>query len=153
MLLHFTIWPTPDEYFYATITDAFDDILEGERSAGQLNTEHTYLFSVLHFIYTKIFNISDLMVGRTIMLLFAFGNFILLYLLAKKNKIKKEQRIWYLLLLLLIPGFWLFSVRLMLDIPAAFCVLLIIYLLINKSSPYKLSLALVLLLLIKELFS
>lgn len=152
MLLHFTIWPTPDEYFYATITDAFDDILEGERSAGQLNTEHTYLFSVLHFIYTKIFNISDLMVGRTIMLLFAFGNFILLYLLAKKNKIKKEQRIWYLLLLLLIPGFWLFSVRLMLDIPAAFCVLLIIYLLINKSSPYKLSLALVLLLLIKEYY-
>ncbi|MFH1457008.1 MAG: hypothetical protein ABIF17_02745, partial [Patescibacteria group bacterium] len=86
------------------------------------------------------------------MLLFNVGIIILLYLIAKNIKIKKENRIWFLLLLLLIPGFWIYSIRLMLDVPAAFSVLLIIYLLIKKGSAYKISAALLLLLLVKEYY-
>ncbi|MFH1457251.1 MAG: hypothetical protein ABIF17_04050, partial [Patescibacteria group bacterium] len=55
-------------------------------------------------------------------------------------------------LLLLIPGFWIFSVRLMLGVPATFAIALIIYLLLKKAPFYQIVLSVLLLLLTKEYY-
>ena len=59
---------------------------------------------------------------------------------------------WFLWLLLLIPGFWLFSVRLMLDIPATAMIAIVMLLVLKKAKPIWIGLAMLGVILVKEYY-
>ncbi|MDP3970730.1 MAG: hypothetical protein Q8P90_03445 [bacterium] len=151
-LLNNWIWPTPDEYIYANIVNAFKGAFNGEISWYNINTEHTFLVAFVAFLYNLITNPQTLTEYRIPIFIFAAGFIISLYLLTNHLDIKKERRKWFLFILLLIPGFWIFSVRLMLDIPATFAFTFLVYLLAKKAKAYQIGLGLLLLMLIKDYY-
>lgn len=147
------LWPTTDEYFYSIISNTIKtSIVDHQIALSDIDSEHMPLIPFISFAYNYIFHTSSFIATRIFIIFFNFGIIILLYCLARELHLMKNERSWFLWFLLLIPGFWIFSVRLMLDIPATFVILLIILLLIKKSPSYQVGLAVTLLLITKEYY-
>lgn len=147
------LWPTTDEYFYSIISNAIKtSIIDHQISLYNIDSEHMPLIPFISFAYNFIFHNPSFVASRIFIIFFNSGIIILLYYLARELHLIKNERSWFLWFLLLIPGFWIFSVRLMLDIPATFAILLIIFLLVKKSPSYQVGLAMTLLLITKEYY-
>lgn len=145
-------WPTPDEYLYANLARAFAEAAQGRIAWADISTEHVSLLSYCSYLYNSILHPQSLLASRPIIFGFALGIITLLYNMGKTLQLSIKQRSWWLWLLLLIPGFWVFSVRLMLDIPATFGMTLVTYLLLKKAPAYQIGLATALLLCLKEYY-
>lgn len=152
LLLNQWLWPTPDEYLYANLANSFTAAWHHAVAWQNIDTEHVGLLSALSAVYNSIFSPQTLTASRAVMLMFPLGIIVLLYGMAPTFIISVKHRIWILWLLLLIPGFWVFSVRLMLDIPATLAVGLILYLLLQRRSAIYVSLAVILLLCFREYY-
>lgn len=152
MFLNLWLWPTPDEYYYATLVNSFNAAWHGELLWSDINTEHVGFIPLLSFIFNSLTGINSFPLNRIPIFFFALGIIYIFYKIPTLLNAPKKERLWMLWLLLLIPGYWLFSVRLMLDIPGAFSVLLVIYLLLKKAPSYQIGLALILVLITKEYY-
>ncbi|OGY79828.1 MAG: hypothetical protein A3B74_04200 [Candidatus Kerfeldbacteria bacterium RIFCSPHIGHO2_02_FULL_42_14] len=152
VLLNTWLWPTSDEFFYGLITKAFLAASHGEIHWSDIDTEHTGLVPFVSFLWNSIFHPKTFLSSRLVMLVFSLGTLALLYNISKAAKLDRTYWMWSLWLLLLIPGFWIFSMRLMLDFPALFSITLLSYLLIRKAPGLRIGLAFLLLLLIKEYY-
>lgn len=150
--LNYWLWPTPDEYYYANLSEAFAAAQRGEIVWSDINTEHVGTVPYLSFLYSWLTGSDSFVQSRMPMAGFGLGCIILFYALGRSIGLPKKQQLWFLWLLLLIPGFWIFSVRFMLDVPATFSLLLLIWLLIKKSPAYQVALGVLLVLLIKEYY-
>ncbi len=151
-LLNQWLWPTSDEFFYGIQAKSFQAASQGLMRWSDINTEHVGLVSFLSFIWNIIFHPNTLAASRMVIFSYSLGIMALLYGIGKAAGLENKYRMWPIWLLLLIPGFWIFSVRLMLDIPATFGVALIVYLLIKRAPSYQIGLALLLVLLLKEYY-
>lgn len=152
IVINHWFWPTPDEYLYANLAKAFTAAAHGRMHWTDINTEHVGLVAYLSYLYNTLFQPQTFFGSRGIIFGFSLGIILLLYAMTFELGLATKHRMWFLWLLLLIPGFWVFSVRLMLDIPATFGIALIIYLLIKKSPSYQIGLATALLLGLKEYY-
>ncbi|TSC92865.1 MAG: hypothetical protein CEN89_383 [Candidatus Berkelbacteria bacterium Licking1014_7] len=145
-------WPTPDEYLYASVARSIIAGIKGEICLSCFNTEHTYLVSAMVAIYQWLLGLGDieLIASRIPIIFFSLGTIYILWLISGKIIEKKEERSWFLWLLLLIPGYFVLSVRFLLDVPLTFGFALLIYLLIIRARAIWIGLGLALILLIKD---
>lgn len=145
-------WPTPDEYLYASAARSIIAGVQHKICLDCLNTEHTYLVSAIVALWQWLFKIGlfSLALVRLPIIFFSLGTIYIIWQIADKTAVEKSERSWFLWLLLLIPGFFVLSVRFLLDVPLAFGFSLLLLLLIKKSSPIFLGLVLLLILLTKE---
>lgn len=152
LIINRWFWPTPDEYLYASVTRSISAGLEGRICLSCFNTEHTYLVQAVSAGYQSIVNTSpyDLAGGRVFNLFFSLITIYLIWLIAKQVVKKPEERIWFLWLLLLVPGYFVLSVRFLLDVPLIFGFAFLIYLMIIKARPIWLGVGLVVILLTKD---
>ncbi|MBI4407881.1 MAG: hypothetical protein HY565_05290, partial [Candidatus Kerfeldbacteria bacterium] len=151
-MLNNWLWPTPDEYFYALLAENFKAAFNGQQVFGDIQTEHVGLVAFMTALYQQIMHPSTLLASRVALFGFSLGIIVLIYQIAATLGLSIKERMYWLLLLLLIPGYWIFSVRLMLDIPGTFGVILVLYLLLKKAPSYQVGLGLLLLLLLKEYY-
>jgi GT2 family glycosyltransferase len=153
IILNPIIWPVNDEYYYAIIGKAiYSSIFEKTIFLGDLNTEHTPLVAFIIAAAYAFFKIDSISQLRFISIIASLGSVILFYSIFLQLGIKKKIVVLLLGLLFLIPDFWVYSVRLTLEMPLLFSFTLLIYLLIKKSSLVKISLALFLILWVKEYY-
>ncbi len=150
--LNYWLWPTPDEYFYAILAENFRAALNGQMIFGDIHTEHVGLVAFITAAYQYVVHPNTLLASRVPIFGFSLGIMILIYQIAATLGLSIKERMSWLLLLLLIPGYWIFSVRLMLDIPGTFGAILVLYLLLKKAPSYQVGLGLLLLLLLKEYY-
>ena len=146
------LWPTPDEYFYALLAENFKAAFNGQMAFGDIQTEHVGLVAFITALYQQVMHPSTLLASRVALFGFSLSIIVLIYQIAVTLGLSIKERMWWLLLLLLIPGYWIFSVRLMLDTPGTFGVILVLYLLLKKAPSYQVGLGLLLLLLLKEYY-
>src|SRR3989338_2968012 len=146
------LWPTPDEYFYALLAENFKAAFNGQMAFGDIQTEHVGLVAFITALYQQVMHPSTLLASRVALFGFSLGIIVLIYQIAVTLGLSIKERMWWLLLLLLIPGYWIFSVRLMLDTPGTFGVILVLYILLKKAPSYQVGLGLLLLLLLKEYY-
>lgn len=152
LALNTWIWPTSDEFLYGVLANAFTAAAGGDMLWSDINTEHTWLIALIIFIYNNTVQPDSIIGSRVVIFPFAIGIIILLHKIPQLIGLDKKYHMWWLWLLLLIPGFWLFSVRLMLDIPSAFSLILLLYLLLKRAPVYQVALSLMLVLMIKEYY-
>lgn len=152
LLLNQWLWPTPDEYLYANLTNSFNAAWHHTLAWQNIDTEHVGLLSFMSLLYNWIFSPQTLTASRVVMVIFPLSIIALLYAIAPIFIVNAKHRLWLLWLLLLIPGFWVFSVRLMLDIPATLAMGFILYLLLKRRSVVYVSLAVILLLCFREYY-
>lgn len=145
-------WPTPDEYFYAILAENFRATFNGKIIFADIQTEHVGLVAFITALYQQVLHPSTLIASRVSVFFFSLGTIVLIYGIAKTVGLSVRERMWWLVLLLLIPGYWVFSVRLMLDIPGTFGAILVLYLLLKKAPSYQVGLGLLLVLLLKEYY-
>lgn len=152
LILNWWIIPTPDEYYYGVLAKAFTAASQGQIHWGDIDTEHTWLVPLLSFLYNTVIHPASLTASRYVIIPFALGTLAILYHIPRVIGIPQTQRMWWLWLLLAIPGFWIFSVRLMLEMPALFCFTLLCYLLLKRAPAYQTAGAMLLLLMVKEYY-
>lgn len=150
--LNVWIWPTSDEFLYGILAKMFAEAARGEMSFSDINTEHTWLVIFLSYVYNAIMQPESIVSSRAVIFPFALGTIFLLYKIPKVIGLESKYQMWWLWLLLLIPGFWLFSVRLMLEIPAVFSLTLLLYLLLKRAPVYYVGFAILLVLMTKEYY-
>ncbi|MFA5927131.1 MAG: hypothetical protein WCT32_02425 [Patescibacteria group bacterium] len=152
ILLNSWLWPTPDEYLYALVARSILAGARGEICLSCFNTEHTYLVSGVTSLYQLIFGIKnfDLVLSRIPIIFFSLVTIVLFWLIAKQVVREQKERAWFLILLLMIPGFFTLSVKMLLDVPLTFGFALLTYLLIIRSKIIWIGLALTIILLIKD---
>ncbi|MBI4032686.1 hypothetical protein HY374_03205 [Candidatus Berkelbacteria bacterium] len=152
LLINRWFWPTPDEYLYASVARSLIAGVQGDICLSCFNAEHTYLVPAVAALWASIAHppAIDLAASRIPVFAFSLGTIALLWLIAKEVVKERELRIWWLWLLLLIPGFFVLSVRFLLDVPLVFGFALLVYLLIRRSRTIWIGLALMLILLIKD---
>lgn len=151
-LINPLFWLTTDEYFYSIITRSFVDAAQGKIFWGDIVTEHVAFVPFLSFLFNSAFHPVTVYGPRVVIFFFSLGIMAVLYAIGKHMQLAPKERLWMLWLLLLLPGFWVFSVRIMLDIPAVFAIALIVYLLVKKAPSYQVGLGVLLLLLLKEYY-
>ncbi len=151
VLLNIWLWPTPDEYFYALLAHSFAAAQQGVLQWYNISTEHIAVLSGLVWLWQYIWPTTVFWEQRLVMIPFALG---IIWLVAAigKRVLPRDHEHWMLWLLLLIPGFWIFSVRLMLDIPSTFAIALLLYLLIARKPSLYVGAAVVNLLLFREYY-
>jgi len=151
-IINYWFWPTPDEYFYVSVSRSLVSSFTHTFCISCINTEHTYLVSSIVAFYQWVIHIDrfDLIYARVPIIAFSLGTVYLLWLISERVVEKKNERIWFLLLLLLIPGYFTHSVRFLLDVPLTFGFALLTYLLIVNARLVWISLSLALILLIKD---
>lgn len=145
------LWPTTDEYFYAATARSIRAGLEGTVCLACLNTEHPALVASLIALFEPLTSSGplDLIGSRLPMALFALGTILMLWLIARQMRIKAGERMWLPWLLLLLPGFFVLSARLMLDVPLTFAFAVLSYLLLSQARPVVIGLGLTLVMLTK----
>lgn len=145
-------WPTPDEYLYAAVARSLLAGFKGEICLSCFNTEHTYLVSGLSALYQGLVGTDpfDLAAQRIPVMFFSLGTIYLLWLIAREVVKDKREQLWFVWLLLLIPGYFVLSVRFLLDVPLIFGFALLMYLLIIRTKPLLLGIALAVILLAKD---
>lgn len=146
------LWPTPDEYLYASVARSLIVGLKGEICLGCLNTEHPYLVSSLVALYQWARGLSplDLIASRVPIIFFSLGTIVILWLIAGRVVPRPRERSWLLWLLLLVPGYFILSTRLLLDVPLTFGFALLLYLLLIRARPIWVGMSLLVLLLTKS---
>jgi hypothetical protein len=151
LFLNLCLWPAPDEYYYASIAYSFTAAQHGLMHWWDINTEHLWVLSSLVWVLQQVWQPEWFWGNRLVVIPFAIG---IIWLIAAISRLTlpKEHHHWLLWLLLLIPGFWIFSVRLMLDIPATFAIALLLYFLTARRSSLYVSAALVLLFVFREYY-
>jgi hypothetical protein len=82
-------------------------------------------------------------------ILFSLATVVLLWLIAKRVVVKPSETTWFLWLVFLIPGFFVLSTRLMLDVPLTFGFALLLYLLLIQARAIWVGLALAVIMLTK----
>lgn len=151
IILNQWLLPTTDEYFYSLIVKAFSAAWQGRLAWHNIVTEHTALIPLLALLWQKISHSSQFPVSRLPIILFSLGAIAFIFAICGEIASKKEK-IWSGYILLLIPGFWIFSVRFMLDIPSLFAISFFIYVLLKKKSIALHASSLLLILLTKEYY-
>ncbi len=146
------LWPTPDEYLYSTITRSYVAAANGEIAWHDINTEHVGLIPWFGYVLQQTLQTNDFFITRLIIIAFALGSIVLLYAMSRVLNFRSSERMWLLWMLPLVTGFWLFGVRYMLDVPAAFSIALLVWLLLKRSVAWQLGLALAFVLLVKEYY-
>jgi hypothetical protein len=154
LLLNRWIWPITDEYLYASLSRSLLAGFKNEISFTDLNTEHTYLVPVIIAIFRYFFNQPEFEIFnlRLPLIFLSLINIVIIWLIA--NKVKQKYKLhdasWYIFMLLLIPGYFVTSVRLLIDVPLTLGITLLIYLLISNARLYWFTFALILILNLKD---
>lgn len=150
ILLSFTSFFVPDEYLYASLGNSVMHGIRGETSLSSLNTSHTFGFILIIAAIEWMTGISNILILRLLTVVFSLTS---IYFLSKVFKLifkdSGKNKVW-LLLLILIPGYFYFSTKLILDIPVLFAFILLIYQLLRRSGCLWYSLTLLLIFLFKE---
>lgn len=150
--LNCMLWPTPDEYLYATITRSYIAAAHGEVAWSDINTEHIGLVPWFGYVAQQVFHLDQFTSLRYLTVIFALGFIVLLYQLPKHLGFAQHERMWLLWALPLVTGFWMFAVRYMLDVPAAFTIGILVWLLAKRAPAWQAGLALASVLLVKEYY-
>lgn len=138
------LWPTTDEYLYAATARSMVAGLQGDTCLSCINTEHPALVAALVAAHQWLFKLGpfNLVASRIPIILISLATIGLIWLTGKRIAQVPRERAWFLLLLLLLPGYFILSTRLMLDIPLTACFALICYLLLIRANPFWIGLAL-----------
>lgn len=152
LIINRWFWPTPDEYLYASVARSILAGFQGKICLSCFNTEHTYLVPAISALYQWLLGADfyDLIGSRIPNLIISVATIYVIWLIAGRVVRQAEERTWWLWLLLLIPGYFVLSVRFLLDVPLIFGFALLIYGLIIKTRPIWLGLALLIILVTKD---
>lgn len=142
---------SPDEYFYATTSQAIAAAWKGKLALHSINTEHTALLSIFAAFLINIFHLKSVYFLRLISAFLA-TLIIFIYLAIFRTVFNKKESIFALLLLVLIPGFIFSASKFYLEIPISFCTGLLFLSLIKNKPTWLNGLLLALVLLTKEYY-
>ena len=140
----------PDEYLYSAIGNNFADAFRGQACFSCIDPYHTFLLPLVISFFNFLTGVDSIIAYRIIGSLFSIAAILLIYRLFKE--IFRESRYFPLALLLLFPGFFYFGCMVWLDNLAFFFFVLLLYLIVRKSSYWKVGIVLALLFISKDYY-